>query len=271
MRDFMIRVLPGLLLLGVLAAKESAEKISPEQRAVIVRAMVAERGTAKLIIPRSKKALSIHQEGGRDEDAWEDALDEYGPAARVGDLLEITKVEFKGNRIVLELNHGLKGGRKWWHRVQVSGAQRGRGTTLGQTAAVYAPGGTKIALVFPKVIPPLDADEVKRILKPVLDFDQRSATELYMEKLPKEFQEAIEEERVVAGMDRDMVLLAKGKPQHKVRDFKDGVETEDWIYGIPPGSITFVTFEEEKVIRVKEAYAHVGGRVKTREDPEQQP
>ena len=36
---------------------------------------------------------------------------------------------------------------------------------------------------------------------------------------------------------------------------KDGVETEDWIYGKPPGKITFVTFAGSKVIAVKETYA----------------
>jgi hypothetical protein len=70
-------------------------------------------------------------------------------------------------------------------------------------------------------------------------------------------------------MDRDMVLLAKGRPDNKVRDFKDGVETEDWIYGIPPGDVTFVTFADGKVIRIKESYGAVGGQVKQDEDPNQ--
>jgi hypothetical protein len=62
-----------------------------------------------------------------------------------------------------------------------------------------------------------------------------------------------------------MVLLAKGRPDNKYRDFKDGVETEDWIYGAPPGNVTFVTFEDGKVVRIKDSYATVGGEVKTEE------
>jgi hypothetical protein len=40
----------------------------------------------------------------------------------------------------------------------------------------------------------------------------------------------------------------------------DGLETEDWIYGYPPGKITFVTFANSKVIKVKDSYAGLGGQ-----------
>ena len=61
-------------------------------------------------------------------------------------------------------------------------------------------------------------------------------------------------------MDRDQVLLAIGKPRHKERNItNDGDELEDWIYGDPPGKITFVTFGGSKVTAIKEAYADIGG------------
>jgi hypothetical protein len=53
--------------------------------------------------------------------------------------------------------------------------------------------------------------------------------------------------------------MAMGMPRDKVRETKDGLETEDWIYGLPPGRITFVTFANSKVIAVKDAYAGLGG------------
>jgi hypothetical protein len=55
------------------------------------------------------------------------------------------------------------------------------------------------------------------------------------------------------------VVLAIGKPRTKVRETKDGVEQEDWVYGQPPGKVTFVTFANGKVIRVRDAYAGLGG------------
>jgi len=55
------------------------------------------------------------------------------------------------------------------------------------------------------------------------------------------------------GMDREMVLAAMGRPDRKVRERDaDGNDTEDWIYGNPPGRTIFVTFIGEKVARVQQ-------------------
>ena len=62
-------------------------------------------------------------------------------------------------------------------------------------------------------------------------------------------------------MDRDQVILALGKPRTKMRETKDGLELEDWVYGNPPGKIVFVTFNGSKVLKVKETYAGLGGQV----------
>ena len=91
------------------------------------------------------------------------------------------------------------------------------------------------------------------MLAPVLDFEKRSATEIYAEVLPPEVQTAIKDKKVIQGMDRDQVLMAMGHPDHKSRETKDGVELEDWVFGQPPGKITFVTFNGRKVIKVKKS------------------
>jgi hypothetical protein len=103
---------------------------------------------------------------------------------------------------------------------------------------------------------------VKKILAPVLDFDKRSATLLYSETLPPEVQKAISEKRALVGMDREQVILAMGHPDHKYRESKDGVDTEDWIFGTPPGKISFVTFTGSKVTKVKDEYAGLGSATK---------
>ena len=238
----------------------ASAELSVTQRQEIIRALTAEYGTAKVIIPRSKKPLSYRPGEDIDSEEWGEAYNKFGPAGRVGDLMQVTRVEFKGDRLVFELNHGINGGRKWWHRVQVIGGTT-RGTTLGQGQDTHAPGGTELAIVFDDKIPDHDAEGFLKLLKPVLDFEQRSATEIYMDSLEPEFREAIEREEVIEGMDHDMVLLAKGRPDKKVRDFEDGVETEDWIYGTPPGEIVFVTFEDGEVTGVKHAHANLGGQV----------
>jgi hypothetical protein len=192
---------------------------------------------------------------------WGAALNEFGPAARLGDMVQITKVDFKDDRLILELNYGISGGRKWWHRIQISGSTRSQ-STLGDNQATHAPGGTELALVFEEGLPDKDAKEFLQMLKPVLDFEQRSATELYMDKLDPKMREAIEQGEILEGMDREMVLLAKKRPDHKYRETKNGVETEDWIYGKPPGDVVFVTFEDGQVTQVKHEHASLGGEVR---------
>jgi hypothetical protein len=255
---------------AVLAASLPAQaELTEQQRATIVRDLTAEYGTAKILIPRSKKPLPLSPEGVVEEEGvWSEALQKFGPAARLGDLTQITKIEFKKDQLILVLNYGLSGGRKWWHRIQVSGTSQM--STMGQGQETHAPGGTTIALVFEDEIPAKSADEFKQMLKPILDFEQRSATELYVEQLPQKFQDAIEQKRVIAEMDRDMVLLVKGRPVKRVRDFKKGVESEDWIYGQPPGNMVFITFEDGKVVAIKEAYANVGGEVRPEPVEQQQ-
>jgi hypothetical protein len=62
-------------------------------------------------------------------------------------------------------------------------------------------------------------------------------------------------------MDHEQVRMTLGQPEHKSRETKDGFEVEDWVYGIPPGKITFVTFSGDKVIKVKDSYAGLGNQV----------
>jgi hypothetical protein len=44
------------------------------------------------------------------------------------------------------------------------------------------------------------------------------------------------------------------------------VDTEDWIFGAPPGKITFVTFTGSKVVKVKEQYAGLGSDTVSRQN-----
>ena len=256
-----------LLAIAPPTAEAKTKRLTLAQRAELIRNLNAEFGTAKVQIPRSKKPLQLRPTGQYDREQWSHAMTKFGPAARLGDLVQITAIQFQGKKLVFEINHGISGGRRWWHRIQVSGASS-QGTTLGATQHTHAPGGTKLALVFSTTIPVKTAAEFKEMLKPVLDFERRTATELYLDTIDTKYREAIEKEEVIEGMDKEMVLLAKGRPWKKLRDFKDGIETEDWIYGEPPGEMEFVTFLDGSVIRVKGSHAAIGGWVKETEQIE---
>ncbi|HLK48828.1 MAG TPA: hypothetical protein VKT49_11870 [Bryobacteraceae bacterium] len=246
-----LSLLPGLTAF--------AEKLTFEDRIELTRGLMAEFATVKVLLPRSKKPLEFESSGTYDKKKWDEAAKSNGPAARTGDQVQITKIDLDEDKIVLQINHGMKGkGGHWYDHVQV-----GMGTTTAPIAQgdSNAPGGTSIAILFHKPLEPIKAAEIKKMLAPVMDFEKRSSTELYADTLPPEIKQAIHDKRVTVGMDRDQVMMALGRPEHKERETKDGVELEDWIFGMPPGRITFVTFQGSKVITVKEDYAGLGTEV----------
>src|SRR5262245_46496042 len=96
-----------------------AEKLTDEQRIEILGGMTAEYATVKVHLTLSKKPLEFNSNGQYDKEAWQDAGKQLGPAARVGDLVQVTKVDIDSDKIVLEINGGAKSGRKWYQNVEV--------------------------------------------------------------------------------------------------------------------------------------------------------
>jgi hypothetical protein len=245
-----LSLLPSLAFAG--------NKLSMDDRIELTRGLMAEYGTVKVLLPRSRKPLEFDAKTGFDKNQWAEIAKVSGPAARTGDLVQVTKVDLEDDKIVLQINGGFKGGRKWYENVQV-GVGSGTAPISGNNS--NAPGGTSIAILFHQPLEPVKAAAIKKMLAAVIDFEKHSVTEIYAETLPPEVQQAIKEKRVTEGMNREQVVMALGRPAHKSRETKDGIETEDWVYGTPPGRITFVTFSGDKVIKVKESYAGLGTQV----------
>jgi hypothetical protein len=256
-----MRAFASIAVLTVLApVGPAAEKLTFEDRVELTRGLMAEYGTVKVLLPRSRKPLEFNSDGTYDRKAWSEVARESGPAARNGDLVEITKLTIEADRLVLEINGGFKGGRKWYQGVQIQGPMSGAPTPVSNGDS-NAPGGTSIVLLFHKPLEPMKAADVKKMLVPIIDFDKHTVTEIYADTLPPEVKKAITEKRVTEGMTREQVLMAMGHPVYKSRETKDGFETEDWVYGAAPGKITFVTFDGNKVIKVKVSYAGLGTQV----------
>jgi hypothetical protein len=254
-----MRFVAAIAILSALPPLLAADKLTFEDRVELMRGLMAEYAKAKVLVPRSRKNLEVNADGTYDKLEWQTIAKESGPAARVGDMIQITKVDIESQKIVLQLNGGFKGGRHWYDGVNVGmGPSSNPAQVPVGNGDANAPGGTTVEVVFHKQIEPIKASEVKKMLAAVLDFDQHSATELFSDTLPPETKKAIQEKRVTVGMSRDQVLLALGRPKYKPRETKDGLETEDWVYGTPPGKITFVTFNGDKVIKVKDEYAGLG-------------
>jgi len=244
--------------------KPPVDKLTMEDRIELTRGLMAEYANAKVLLPRSKKALEFDATTATfDKKAWTLIAKENGPAARSGDTVQITKIDLEADRIVLQLNGGYKGGRHWYDSVQMGGGMGGPVNTVpvNPNSDVNAPGGTSIAIVFHKPLEPIKATAIKKMLASVLDFDRHSVTEVYSQTLPPEVQKAIQDKHVIVGMDHEQVIMALGRPVYHLRETKDGMELEDWIYGQAPGKITFITFNGDKVIKVKDDYAGLGTQV----------
>jgi hypothetical protein len=235
-----------------------AGKLTFDERVELTRGLMAEYATVKAFLPRSKKPLPFESAGTYDKKVWDETGKQFGPAARVGDLVQVTKVTIEDDRLVLEINNGMKGTRKWYQNIEV-----GMGTSTAPVGGQNsnAPSGTSIAVLFHKSLSGIKVAEIKKALAPVLDFEKHSATEIYSENLPPEVKKAIQDKRVLEGMDRDQVVLALGRPNHKSREVQEGMELEYWVFGQPPGKIVFVTFNGNKVVKVKEQYAGLGTEV----------
>ena len=178
------------------------------------------------------------------------------PVIHQGDQVQITRVEFRDKSIVLDLNGG---GKQRWHlkdhlQLSVGGPMSGSAEPLNSGPQGLEGQGSTLFIDFGRKLPEISPDDLKLTLAPVLDFSaHRSAAAQYAETLPPEFQQAIKNGTAAVGMDREMVLAAMGRPDRKVRERDaDGNDTEDWIYGNPPGRTIFVTFIGEKVARVQQ-------------------
>lgn len=252
----------AVALILIPASLTAAEKMTDEDRLRLIRGLTAEYANAKIALPRSKKALEIKTDGQYNKSNWDDAMREYGPAAKPGDQVQITRVEINNDDIVFEINGGLKNGRSWRDRIQVGMGTGGR--VMNPVGSGKLSAGTGILLKFDKPLDPtVEVAQVKKYLTSIFEFDKHSATESFVENLPPEIQAAIKAQKVIEGMDKEQVVLALGRPRYKSRETKDGLELEDWVFGQAPGKITFVTFNGNKVTKVKESYASLGGDLTT--------
>jgi hypothetical protein len=122
------------------ASFPAAAKVSPERRIELIRDFTAEMGTVQMMLPRSKKSLDVLPDGTYDTSDWAAAMKQHGVAARLGDMVQITEVQVTDKRLVLTINHGLKGGRKWWHKIQVTSNGGGEPGGVQAGAGARGPG-----------------------------------------------------------------------------------------------------------------------------------
>jgi hypothetical protein len=232
-------------------ANPPSEKITPQTRMLLIRDLTAEHCFARRSLPMGHKGLEIKNGTVTPSDAQvAQLIAENGLVAKPGDKVVITNVLVQEKSIVFEINGGPKKKEKWYQHIQV-----GMGpvmTTPGPAAKNLDAKGSMVTLYFDKYVPELTGDQVRDMLSPVLDFKALNQAEAYEKTLPPKVQDAIKNHKVLVGMDRDMVIYAKGRPPRKIRDKDEkGQDYEEWIYGTPPEEVDFVRFQGDVVSRLE--------------------
>lgn len=241
-------------------AKNNAEPLNESAKLELIRYVSGEFAKATKPLPGGKEGFYLHAGEPVDTDLLNRAVATHGAAVHTGDTVQITKLDFRDHTVAVDLNGGGRPKKHWRDRIQVSmggGIPTARTTTTQQENGPpgVQPGmGSTIFLEFKKHVPNLSPDELKQCLSPFLDFSkQRSASVQWVDTLPPEMKKAIQERRPVVGMDREEVIAAIGRPDHKVRERDaQGQEIEDWIYGQPPGKTIFVRFLGDRVTTIRQ-------------------
>jgi len=180
-------------------------------------------------------------------DELQQAMAIYGPSVKQGDPAQITLVQFKKNSVRFELNGGPVRRKKWYEHIEVSGSN----STIAPGGADANAHGSFVELDFDGFVPEVSAAQLRALLEPVLDFNAKSKEQAYLDTMSPKVKQAIQEHRVLVGMDTDMVLHAKGKPPKKVREVEGDVSYEEWIYGDAPADVDFVRIVGDEVVQVK--------------------
>jgi len=224
--------------------------ISKETRMDLVRAFDQELIFIRTQFPMGKKGLTL--KNGVISPSGEQLhqmVAMWGPALKPGDEARITNILVKNDLIHFEINGGPIKKQKWYQRIQIG--MGGNDTNVGPSDSHANARGSYVDLVFDQYVPDLNPQQLKDLLRPVFDFDAKSAVEAYLDTVPPKVKEAIKNHQVLVGMNRDMVIYARGRPPKKIREKDGDAEYEDWIYGEPPQDVDFVRLVGDAVVRVE--------------------
>jgi hypothetical protein len=226
-----------------------APRIGKETRLKIVGDFQLQLVYARTAFPMGTKGLLL-KEGvvTPSGEQLQQMLNLWGPAVKAGDPAHISVVQIKGDHIHFEINGGPILRKKWYQRIEVSGAN---GPVTQTDAPQNNPHGSYVDLYFDNYVPEMTTAQLRELLRPVLDFHARNKEQAYLDTVPPKAKAAIQAHHVLVGMNQEMVLHAKGKPPRKVREREADTQYEEWIYGEAPADVDFVRFVGDEVVRVE--------------------
>jgi hypothetical protein len=246
---------------GATATLKLSGTLQESSRLLLIRYVSGELAKAIKPLPAGKDGLIVQVGNPVNFQQLETQVASHGAAVKPGDNVVVSALEFRDHQIVVDLNGGGRGKKRLRDRIHIemSGMPTAQVSQTNPNADQGPPGiqqgmGSTIFFEFGKQVPDVTPDDLKTLLSPFIDFNkQRSASVQWIDTLPPDIKKAIQERQPMVGMDREMVIAAVGKPDHKVRERDaDGNDIEDWIYGQPPSKTVFVRFTGEKVTSVKQ-------------------
>lgn len=217
----------------------------------IIRKLLAEEAAARVDMPLGGEGVEVSDQGRINESKLNKEIQKNGKSIQAGRVVRVTNVEFGSKNIDIELDHGGKEKKHFSDHLQVSVG--GASTPGPQSSGASKANGSKVSLMFSNKVPSsLTFDQLQELLAPVLDFTKKTIVSTNIESLPPEFKEAVLAKEAVIGMDQDTVLLAMGIPDRKTLEKVNGIEQEEWQYNGRGVKKTFVTFENNLVVKVTE-------------------
>jgi hypothetical protein len=233
--------------------------LQDNSKLALIRYVSGEFAKAVKPMPAGKEGFLIYVGKPLNAELLDRSVANHGAAVNTGDSVQITKLEFRAHQIVVDVNGGGRGRKRWRDHIQISLGGTMPSVQSTSTQDQGPPGlqpgmGSTILLEFNKPLPDMTPEELKQLLSPLLNFaKERSAAVQWFDTLPPEMKKAIQERKPVLGMDREEVVAAIGKPDHKVRERDtDGNDIEDWIYGQPPSRTVFIRFTGDRVTGIKQ-------------------
>ncbi|HEY6946863.1 MAG TPA: hypothetical protein VI431_17120 [Candidatus Acidoferrum sp.] len=263
--DDEIPIFPGSAESSDSAQSQTKPASTPNQplqessKLTLIRFVSGEFARAVKSLPAGKEGFNFSVGKPLNSELLDRAVASHGAAVNSGDNVQITGLQFRGHQVIVDVNGGGRGKHHWRDHLQIGiggGYPTMSSTSTQETGPPgLQPGmGSTIFLEWNKFVPDMTPDELKKVLSPFLNFqNERSASVQWIDTLPPEMKKAIQERRPIVGMDREEVVAAMGKPDHKVRERdSNGNDIEDWIYGQPPSKTVFVRFTGDHVTKIEQ-------------------
>jgi len=223
---------------------------SRDARFKILGTVIAEQAASRIPMPFGTEGVELTDTGTIDQAKVQQQIKKNCQSIEPGKIVTVSAIEFNDNSIEIELDGGGKNKKAWYDRIEVGVGSQTRPVSNDDPKKAK---GSKVVLKFADKVPAdLTPDQLKQLLSPVQDFEKRNFLKTGIDALPPEFQEAVKVKEARIGMDRSTVIMALGRPDRKIREKADGIETEDWIYFQRGLRAQFVTFENDVVVRIRQ-------------------